>query len=248
MSSEFNSEPVETPDRASILTVSFVAFVIGAGLALGGYWLTEISPADALTASGQNISAGLLLSVPMCGLLAFCRYSPFQWSRRLWETPIRILGSGLTDLNALDVASVAIMAGVGEELLFRGFLQSWLTSYGLLWGLLIPNLLFGLLHAMTPAYAAPEQLRGGRVGTHTDVYALGVLFQGAKISMISLRGNGSLTVSVQTRIKAVDARFSRNLRSPPVLLRSSSNLSDRDDSLLFAIQESRYEASWIYSY
>ncbi|MGZ8468933.1 MAG: tetratricopeptide repeat protein [Gemmatirosa sp.] len=31
------------------------------------------------------------------------------------------------------------------------------------------------LRAMTPAYAAPEQLRGERVGLHTDVYALGVV-------------------------------------------------------------------------
>ena len=28
---------------------------------------------------------------------------------------------------------------------------------------------------MTPAYAAPEQMRGGRVGIHTDVYSLGVV-------------------------------------------------------------------------
>ena len=28
---------------------------------------------------------------------------------------------------------------------------------------------------MTPAYAAPEQLRGGRIGIHTDVYSLGVI-------------------------------------------------------------------------
>ena len=28
---------------------------------------------------------------------------------------------------------------------------------------------------MTPAYAAPEQIRGGRTGVHTDVYALGVV-------------------------------------------------------------------------
>jgi serine/threonine protein kinase len=31
------------------------------------------------------------------------------------------------------------------------------------------------IRAMTPAYAAPEQIRGDRVGVPTDVYALGVI-------------------------------------------------------------------------
>ena len=31
------------------------------------------------------------------------------------------------------------------------------------------------LRPMTPAYAAPEQIRAGRVGIHTDVYSLGVV-------------------------------------------------------------------------
>jgi serine/threonine-protein kinase len=31
------------------------------------------------------------------------------------------------------------------------------------------------LRLMTPAYAAPEQLRGGQIGIHTDVYSLGVV-------------------------------------------------------------------------
>src|ERR1700719_2603546 len=32
-----------------------------------------------------------------------------------------------------------------------------------------------LMRLMTPAYAAPEQIRGGGVGVHTDVYSLGVV-------------------------------------------------------------------------
>src|SRR5690606_20911655 len=31
------------------------------------------------------------------------------------------------------------------------------------------------LRLMTPAYAAPEQVRGGPVGVHTDIYGLGVV-------------------------------------------------------------------------
>ena len=31
------------------------------------------------------------------------------------------------------------------------------------------------LRLMTPAYAAPEQIRGETIGTHTDVYSLGVV-------------------------------------------------------------------------
>ncbi len=31
------------------------------------------------------------------------------------------------------------------------------------------------MHLMTPAYAAPEQIRGERAGVHTDVYSLGVI-------------------------------------------------------------------------
>ena len=148
------------PDRTTILILSVVTFIGCVVLSHLGCWMAGIDLAGMLTFSPHSLLMGLLTSVPMLVMLAFVRFAPFEWSRRLWETPSRVLGDGLTRLSILDVASVALMAGVGEELLFRGFLQEWLTSYGLLWGLVIPNVLFGLLHAMTLAYAVGACLVG----------------------------------------------------------------------------------------
>lgn len=53
----------------------------------------------------------------------------------------------------IKIACIATLAGVGEELLFRGFLQQWLS--GLLpvaLAIIISSLIFGLLHYLSHAY------------------------------------------------------------------------------------------------
>ena len=58
---------------------------------------------------------------------------------------------------------LAVSAGLGEEILFRGLLQPWLeTLTSVPIALVISNTLFGLLHAITPMYA----LIAGCVGTY----------------------------------------------------------------------------------
>ena len=52
-----------------------------------------------------------------------------------------------------DMALIALSAGVGEEMLFRGVLQSSLGSWlGLGWGLSVASVLFGLLHPISLPY------------------------------------------------------------------------------------------------
>jgi len=63
------------------------------------------------------------------------------------------------------LAALAIMAGIGEELLFRGVLQGGLENpLGTWWALLIASLLFGLAHALTPAYFVLATLMGVYLG------------------------------------------------------------------------------------
>lgn len=68
---------------------------------------------------------------------------------------LALLGGTLKPLLA-TVASLAlgIVAGFGEELLFRGVLQYELSlRFGSLVGLSVSSIVFGLLHAVTPLYA-----------------------------------------------------------------------------------------------
>lgn len=66
------------------------------------------------------------------------------------------------------IVVMAIGAGVAEEMLFRGFLQTWLVQFTPLIGaLFISNLIFGLLHMRTALYA----IIAGCVGLY-----LGIIF------------------------------------------------------------------------
>ena len=48
---------------------------------------------------------------------------------------------------------LSISAGIGEELLFRGLLQTWLVSHvSPLWGIAAASLVFGLLHYINASY------------------------------------------------------------------------------------------------
>ena len=58
-----------------------------------------------------------------------------------------------------------MLAGLGEELLFRGVIQSWLVSETNLWlGLAVTSILFGLAHFISRTYAVYAAVVGAYLG------------------------------------------------------------------------------------
>ena len=52
-----------------------------------------------------------------------------------------------------EIALVSLAAGVGEEMLFRGFLQAWICAWlRTPWGLAVSSILFGLFHPISIIY------------------------------------------------------------------------------------------------
>jgi hypothetical protein len=76
----------------------------------------------------------------------------------------------LSRLTVADYALIALLAGIGEEGVFRGILQE-----GLSWKLPMPvavaaaSVVFGMLHFITPAYALLAGIMGAYLGA---LYAL----------------------------------------------------------------------------
>lgn len=104
--------------------------------------------------SPAALFAGAVGVLPPLALLAiFMRsdFGPVARFRRSQLEFFRKLGFALTPFrNAL----LSLLAGAGEELLFRGVLQTVAERHlPVAFAILLPNLLFGALHARTKLYA-----------------------------------------------------------------------------------------------
>ena len=82
---------------------------------------------------------------------------------------LNTLGPGLHRYHWTDLLILAAIAGVSEELLFRGVIQPWIeASWGITVGLIGSNIVFGLVHAVTPLYAVLAALVGIYLGLSLD--------------------------------------------------------------------------------
>ncbi len=148
--------------------IMFAVFFEG-GLAplslLLGWWLGH-NPLAQFTWSEKDALWGALAAVPL--VLVFLLLTlhwpigPFKQIKTFCEQEFIPLLAGS---SWSDMALIALSAGVGEEMLFRGVLQSSLQAWlGVGWGLVIASLLFGLLHPISMPYIVVTAVVGLYLG------------------------------------------------------------------------------------
>lgn len=108
---------------------------------------------------------GLLATVPMLVGLVVFRSGTWRWARELHDFVRQVVVPLFRGAPWWGIMLVALAAGIGEELLFRGVIQAGLEKLlGPLAGLLLASLLFGLAHAMTRAYFIVTAIVGVYLG------------------------------------------------------------------------------------
>lgn len=138
--------------RLAVLVEGALGFA-ALGLAkLFGLELRHQFPAD-LHVFWRGLFAGALATLPMLILfwaMLESRWRPLVELKRQVHAMIREL---FPRARVVELAIIALLAGVSEELLFRGVLQTLVGSWtSPLVGLVIASLTFGALHAVSRLY------------------------------------------------------------------------------------------------
>lgn len=146
----------------------FESSLVVVALVLG--WIADINPFADLHFSENAIALGLLGTIPLFLMFLIMEQIQTESLVSIRKLLLNTLGPSLHRYHWTDLLILAAIAGISEELLFRGVIQPWLESaWGMTAGLLVSNLIFGLAHALTPMYGLLAMLVGIYLGLSLDI-------------------------------------------------------------------------------
>jgi membrane protease YdiL (CAAX protease family) len=148
----------------------FEGSLIGVALILG--WLADINPFASLYFSETAFFYGIIATVPIFIIFLALYQLNIKPLAKIKTLLLDMLGPLLLRYHWTDLLILAVIAGVSEEILFRGVIQPWMeSSWGMLTGLIVSSILFGLAHAVTLLYFLLATLMSVYLGLLLDIEA-----------------------------------------------------------------------------
>jgi uncharacterized protein len=149
-------------------TIVVLAIVVEGGLILLAWllgWLLGQPPLRTFAWGYRDALWGLAGTLPMVALFLLTLRWPLGPLRRIKQFSEQVLRPLLAPCTVLDLLGISVLAGLGEEMLFRGVLQGFFGHWANAWvGLALASVLFGLMHFITPTYAVLAALMGAYLG------------------------------------------------------------------------------------
>jgi uncharacterized protein len=128
-------------------------------------WLVKSPPMASLHLGVHAGLLGLAATLPPAGIFWLCLRCPWGPFTEIAKITDETLVPLFRSCRIYELAVIAALAGLGEEMLFRGVIQTAAAQeiggqHGVWIGLFIASALFGLLHPVTPMYAVLAGLIG----------------------------------------------------------------------------------------
>jgi membrane protease YdiL (CAAX protease family) len=151
-------EPMRRRD-ALLLALSFEGGLLLLAWLLG--WLLGQPPLEHTRWNWSDLGIGVATTLPLLLGLLVCIRWPVGPLGRIKSISDEFIRPVFQRCTTFDLAVISVVAGLGEEMLFRGVVQGlgdrW---FGMGYGLAMASVLFGLVHLITPTYALLATLCG----------------------------------------------------------------------------------------
>jgi len=170
----------QTDDSPDSVFWTAIGVELGLGvIAVGLGWLTGVDVRQwiPMIELGQTadiwggLAIGTAAAIPMLigiELLERVEWEPIRNLKTFEELPVV---STLLSLSAVELVAIALAAGVGEELLVRGWLMAWIcgplasaTPLAIGLGLVASSVAFGLMHPFSKTYVVLTSIIGLYLG------------------------------------------------------------------------------------
>jgi len=161
-----DSPPPPAPPPPRNVVLLGVLFEGGLGLlAVMISWLLGRPLVELLHWSGQDALWGLAATGPLLVALGAMIRWPVGPLARLSAVVRELAGTMFARVGVAGLAVISVAAGIGEELLFRGLIQSSIDDrFGPAVGLIAGAVAFGLAHPITRTYAVVAGVMGLYLG------------------------------------------------------------------------------------
>lgn len=151
----------------AVMAATFEGSLVFVALSLG--WAFDIFPLETLHWSWMHLGLGVLATIPPLVLLGACIYLPWQPFRQIILLSEQTILPLFRTCRPMEIAVIALLAGLGEEMLFRPIVQEGMAReiglpFGPVVGLVVAAIIFGLLHKLTITYAILAGLIGLYLG------------------------------------------------------------------------------------
>ncbi len=124
-------------------------------------WLLGIPPIRQMHLDWSGVLAGAVATLPLLIGMWWCSKSQLGPLRRLTQEVEESLIPLFRDAAPLSLLLISVLAGLGEECLFRGVVQTGLTDwFGVPVAVVVTSALFGVAHLITPTYAVLAAIIG----------------------------------------------------------------------------------------
>ncbi|MBI1392090.1 MAG: CPBP family intramembrane metalloprotease [Alphaproteobacteria bacterium] len=157
---------VDTP-RLFWLSIAGAVIVFAAAVGVSHYFavpLADFLPGD-FAGLALGVAVGAVATLPLVLALLLFMQTNYPPLARFRSSQIDFLNELGFELTPFRIVAIGLAAGISEEMLFRGALQSLAERHlPMVVSIVAPNIIFGLLHARTTLYAIIAGVLGVYLG------------------------------------------------------------------------------------